>query len=133
MKCKSFIIITLADENLKTAAYNLIHDLKNYRELGSLRRGVEEAKKQFEDFQNFTLQKQQAVITLMNLQLAGYSKKDINELVAVVSTWNRSVQMGNPGLSQGNGHGKKKLDAELWSPGHWLVRETSYISIVGCY
>ena len=47
----------------------------------------------------------------MNLQLAGFSEKDIAELTAVVNTWNKSME--SPGLSQGNGYGRKRLDTEL--------------------
>jgi hypothetical protein len=46
----------------------------------------------------------------MNLQMAGFSERDISELTAVVNTRNK---MGSLGLSQGNGHGAKKLDTGL--------------------
>jgi hypothetical protein len=35
----------------------------------------------------FHQQKQHAIMTLMNLQMAGFSEKDIAELTACVSTW----------------------------------------------
>jgi hypothetical protein len=53
----------------------------------------------------------------MNLHAAGFSEKDINELIGLVTTWNKSAQTGSPGLSQGNGH-CKKLDTELIGVGH---------------
>ena len=55
-------------------------------------------------------QKQAAVITFMDLQLMGYSNKEITELVETVSRWK-----GGPGLGQANGH---KLDTELIGVGN---------------
>ena len=45
--------------------------------------------------------------------------KDIAELTALVNTWNKSciAQMGNRGLNQGNGYGKR-LDDKLIDVGH---------------
>jgi Holliday junction resolvasome RuvABC DNA-binding subunit len=91
--------------DLKKAAYNLAHDLRDYRQLGSLHKGVEQAKQQLSILDAFTAQKQQAMTTLMNLQLAGFSEKEITELVELVSRWNKSWRLGNPGNGQGNGRG----------------------------
>jgi hypothetical protein len=44
-----------------------------------------------EEFEALGEQKHRAVVTLMNLQLAGFSEKDIMELTGLVNTWN------NPG------------------------------------
>ncbi len=65
--------------DLKTSAYNLAHELRDYRQLGSLHKGVEQAKQQLSILDAFTAQKQQAMATLMNLQLAGFSEKEITE------------------------------------------------------
>lgn len=94
--------------DLKKAAYDMMDEIKDYRALGTLKRGIEEAKKHFEDMQNFTIQKQQALMTLMDLQgRLGFSEKEITEWVGLVATLNKS------GLAQGNGYGKLKLDTEL--------------------
>jgi hypothetical protein len=56
----------------------------------------------------------------MNLQLAGFSEKDINELIGLVTAWNKSG-IGGPGLSQGNGSSSmngSKLDDKLIGIGH---------------
>ena len=94
--------------DLKKAAYDMMDEIKDYRALGTLKRGIEEAKKHFEDMQNFTIQKQQALMTLMDLQgRLGFSEKEITEWVGLVATLNKS------GLAHGNGYGKLKLDTEL--------------------
>jgi hypothetical protein len=67
--------------DLKTGAYNVTHELREYRQLGSLHKGVEQARQQLVVLEAFTAQKQQAITTLMNFQLAGFSEKDINELI----------------------------------------------------
>jgi hypothetical protein len=83
-----------------------------------LQRRVEEAKRQFEAIQNLTLQKQQAVTTLMNLQLAGFSEKEIAEWIGLVTTWNKSG-IGGAGFGQGNGSSANgKLDDKLIGIGH---------------
>ena len=87
--------------DLKTAAYNLTHDLREYRQLGSLHKGVEQVKQQLAILDAFTAQKQQAVTTLMNLQLAGFSEKEIMELMGIVNRWNKSRHLGSPDLGQG--------------------------------
>jgi len=50
---------------------------------------------------------------LQLLQLAGFSEKDINELIGLVTAWNKS------GFSQGNGRSSGfKLDDKLIGIGH---------------
>ena len=47
-------------------------------------------------------QKQQAISRSSNL--AGFSEKDITELIALVGRWNKQWPgIGSPGLDQGNG------------------------------
>jgi hypothetical protein len=74
----------LEKRGLKETAYHIINELKNYREPGTMMRGIEEARKQFEDMQNFTLLKQEAVLTLLNLEMMGYTEKDIVDLTATL-------------------------------------------------
>ena len=75
-----------------------------------------------DDLREFTAHKQQAVTTLMNLQNVGFSEKDINELIGLVTAWNKSgiAQIGGPGFGQGNGNNgsKNRLDTELIGVGH---------------
>src|SRR5215469_14185579 len=102
--------------DLKTAAYNVTNELREYRQLSCLHKGVEQVKQQLAVLDAFTAQKQQAITTLMNLQLAGFSEKDINELIGLVTAWNNS---GGPGFSQGNGRSSGfKLDDKLIDIGH---------------
>ncbi|MGC2574888.1 MAG: hypothetical protein WA364_25525 [Candidatus Nitrosopolaris sp.] len=44
-----------------------------------------------------------AVTTLINLQLAGFSEKDINELIGLITAWNKS-DIGVAGFSQATFH-----------------------------
>ena len=104
--------------DLKTAAYNLAHDLRDYRQLGSLHKGVEQTKRQLSILDAFTAQKQQAMTTLMNLQLAGFSEKEIMELVGVVNRWNKSWHLGNPGNGQGNGDNNMNVSLDDRLIGH---------------
>jgi hypothetical protein len=101
----------------KTAAYNIVHDFRDYRLLGSLRKAVEKAEQQLSALNAFTTQKQQAIMTLMNLQLAGFSEKQIMELTGLVNMWNKHrPDLGSPGLDQGNGSSStngSKLDDRL--------------------
>lgn len=88
--------------NLKEAAYKIVHDFRDYRNLGGLRRVIENAENQLSASGPLIRENQKSLTTLTNLRRAGYSKKDIKELVALVSMW-----------SQGNGIGYRKLDTEL--------------------
>jgi hypothetical protein len=47
--------------DLRTAAYNLARDPRDYRQLGSLHKGVEQAKRQLAIHDAFAAQKQQAI------------------------------------------------------------------------
>lgn len=99
----------LENIDLKTAAYNMMRDLREYRSLGSLRRTIEHAERKLSTLGSVVRENQQAITTLTNLQRAGFSQKDIKELVALVSIW-----------SQGNGNGisNRKLDTELIDVGN---------------
>ena len=81
--------ITLALILPYITANNLVNDIKEYRELGHLQGSIKRAEERIAALDAFNTQKQQAVMTLMNLQLAGFSEKSIAELVALVSRWNK--------------------------------------------
>lgn len=90
--------------NLKEAAYNMMQDFREYRNLMTLRRTIENAEKKLSALGKTIRQNQQAITTLMKLQAMGYTRKDIKELVALVSVWNKGS-----GISISN----RKLDTEL--------------------
>ena len=89
---------------LKELPYKIIGELKDYRNFGSLGRIIEKAEKQLSALGPLIRQNQQALETLTNLRWADFSQKDIKELVALVSIWNKA---GN-GISS-----SRKLDTEL--------------------
>jgi len=94
--------------DLRASANNLVHDIKEYRELGHLQGTIKRAEERIAALDAFNTQKQQAVTILMNLQMAGFSEKDITELTACVNTW--KAQSGIATLGHVNG---KKLDDKL--------------------
>jgi hypothetical protein len=70
-------------------------------------------KQELEALQAFTVQKQQAVTTLMNLQLAGLPVRKI-DCRTNQGRWNKQWPgIGSPDLSQGNGSSSTKLDDKL--------------------
>jgi hypothetical protein len=90
--------------DIRSAAYGLAQDLRDYRQLGSLRKLIEEAKQKLAVLDAFTATKNQAMSTIMTLQLNGFFEKEIIELVGLVSRWNKSwTSLGSPGAGQGNG------------------------------
>jgi len=70
--------------DIKTPANNLVYNIREYRQLGTLQNTIKHVKQQLSVFDTFNTQKQAAIMTLMNLLLAGFS-----ELVALVSRWNK--------------------------------------------
>jgi hypothetical protein len=105
----------LQNVDLKTAAYGIVQTIREYRQLESLQKGVEKAEQQLSALNTFTTQKQQAISRRSNL--AGFSEKDITELIALVDRWNKQWPgIGSPGLDQGNGSSSmngSKLDDRL--------------------
>ena len=87
---------------IKQAAYNMMQDFREYRNLGGLRRVIENAEKQLSALGPLIRESLQSLTTLTNLLRAGFSQKDVKELVALVSIWNK-----------GNGISGIKLDTEL--------------------
>jgi hypothetical protein len=105
---------------LKTAANNLVYDIREYRQLGTLQNFIKQVKQQLSVLNAFNEQQKLAVTTLINLQLAGFSEKDINELIGLVTAWNKSGIVV-PDFSQGNGRSSMngfKLDDKLIGIGH---------------
>jgi hypothetical protein len=101
--------------DLKTSANNLVYDIREYRQLGTLQSTINRVKEQLSVLNAFNEQQILAVTTLINLQLAGFSEKDINELIGWVTAWNKSG-IGLPGFSQSNGRSSMdgfKLDDKL--------------------
>ena len=104
--------------DLKTAANNLVYDIREYRQLGTLQNSIKQVKQQLSVLNAFNEQQKLAVTTLINLQLAGFSEKDINELIGLVTAWNKSG-IGVQGFSQCNGRSSGfKLDDKLIGIGH---------------
>jgi hypothetical protein len=102
--------------DLKTAAYDIGQIIHQCREIEGLHATSEMMKKQIESLDSLAAGKQ-ALTTLMNLQMRGFSDKDVEELVLLVQSWNQSgiTQLGIPG----NGHGmSKKLDTKLIGTGN---------------
>jgi len=97
--------------DLKTSASNLVHDIRENRRLGTLQSTIKHLEERVSALNELNTQKQVAVVTHMNLQMMGYSEKDIMELIEVVNGWNGGSSLGTLGMGQGNGH--KKLDTKL--------------------
>jgi len=108
--------------DLKTSANNLVNDIQEYRQLGTLQNTIKHVKQQLSALDTFNTQKQQAIMTLMNLQLAGFSEKQIIELTRLVNMWNKQwPSIEGPGIGQNNGSSSMngfKLDNKLIGIGH---------------
>jgi translation initiation factor 6 (eIF-6) len=76
---------TLENTDLKTAAYNMMQDLREYRNLENLHLVIAQAEKGLSALGNSIRQNEAAIATLVNLQLTGYSEKQITELASVIS------------------------------------------------
>jgi hypothetical protein len=104
--------------DLTTAAFDIVKNLRAWKNLEAVQNAIEKAKKQLVDLNTVTAQKEQALTTLLNLQVAGFSEKEISELIRLVNMWNKQW----PGIgSQGNGSSStngSKLDDKLIGIGH---------------
>jgi hypothetical protein len=105
--------------DVKTAAYNMMKDFRDYRNLGGLRRVIENAEKQLSALGPLIRENQQAITTLTRLHVAGFSEKDIGDLATLVSIWNKSMAQGNDISSSMN----RKLDTEMIEVGN--LQQTS--------
>src|SRR5262249_37147625 len=65
--------------DLKTSANNLVYDIREYRQLETLQNTIKHVKQQLSVLNTFNEQQKLAVTTLINLQSADFSEKDINE------------------------------------------------------
>jgi len=113
--------VVLENIDSSRAAYYLILELRNYRQLGGMERAIELAKQQLAAIDMFALNRQNALTTLVNLQRIGINEKEIIELVNIVRRWNNQ----HPGLKQGNGsndsgnsNGNRSIYDGLISSGH---------------
>jgi hypothetical protein len=105
-----------ASENLdiKTAAYNLGRDFRDYSMVRSLGDAIQKAEQKLMALDELNMQKETAIITLVNLQLAGFTETDI------MGMWKGGIGLGAPGINQGNGHDgmAKRLDTKLIGTGN---------------
>jgi hypothetical protein len=71
---------------------------------------VEKSKQQLEAINAFIAANGEAITTLLDLELKGFSRKDITELISLVSVW----QLGKSVLpSPYNGNGRKNDTSQL--------------------
>jgi hypothetical protein len=101
----------MQNQDLKTAAYGIIDIIRAHQDITNLHNAAEIAKQQIENLEALGRGKQHAITTLMNLQIAGYTDEQINDLVELVSQWNGRL----PGMNDSNnGHNSgRKLDTKL--------------------
>jgi hypothetical protein len=88
-------------------------EVRDYRELGHLQSTIKRAKDELSALDASDKQKQSAVTTLMNLQMAGFSEKDITELTECVNTWKARSGIATLDHINGNNGNGKKLDDKL--------------------
>jgi hypothetical protein len=75
--------------DLRSAAWRLADDLKNWQEIGGFETAISNAKHQL-SLLNMTLEDQKAAIaTLVNLQKMGMSEIEISRLVKLVNGWGK--------------------------------------------
>jgi hypothetical protein len=83
--------------DLRSAAWRLADDLKNWQELGGFEQSIQTAKNQL-TLLNIALEDQKAAIaTLVNLQKMGMSEIEISRLVKLVNGWGK----GNGNFANG--------------------------------
>jgi len=75
--------------DLKTAAYTVSQIVRGVRDIDALNAAAEVAKNQISAIDTLATGKQAALTTIMNLQLKGFSDKDIEELVLLMQSWNK--------------------------------------------
>ncbi len=99
----------LENIDLKTAAWNMVKDFREYRNLGGLRRVIEHAERKLESLGPEIRQNEFAVTILIHLKQAGYTEKQIMDLASVIRNWNAGSHI--------NGR-SKILDSELIDVDH---------------
>jgi predicted transcriptional regulator len=111
--------------NMKDAAFEVAQIIRKFHDLEDIDRCIQQAEQRLKALDAFSAINNQAITTLINLQLAGYSEKEIMNLAG----WNKQQQqqqqqqlqqtsLGRPGLSQGNGssshNGSSKTSDIKW-------------------
>jgi hypothetical protein len=97
--------------DLTTAAFDIMKNLKIWKNLQVLQNTIKKAEERLSVLGPLIRGKEAAITTIISLQRAGFTKKQIIELTNLVNNW-------NIGLSHNNGNnGGKQLDPELISVG----------------
>jgi hypothetical protein len=81
--------------DLRTAAWGLVEDLRNWREVGGLRKAIARQKQQLDLLCLATDQQKEAIGIIVDLKKSGMTDEDISNLVKVVSKWSSKVGQGN--------------------------------------
>jgi len=87
----------LENTDLKTAAYTMKEEFKEYHNLQGLRRVIKNAEQYLADMGNTIRQNERAIITIIKLRELGYTEGDMKKLMGIVK----------------DGRGYRKLDTEL--------------------
>jgi hypothetical protein len=114
----------LQNMNQKDAAREIAQYLRAYRNLESLQKAVEKAERQLKGLDAFSAINNQAITTMINLKLAGYSEKHIMDL----ARWSKYHQLGSPGLTQGNGSSQHHDDGDTGNGSKWKLDDKLNIS-----
>src|SRR5215472_17207607 len=81
--------------DLRTAAWGLVEDLRNWTEVGGLRKAIAQQKQQLDLLCLATDQQKQAIGTIVDLKKSGMTDEDISNLVKAVSQRNGKAGQGN--------------------------------------
>lgn len=73
---------------LSTAAFDIVKNLRAWKNLEVAQNVMRKAEERLSTLGALIRQKEATMSTLMKLQIAGFSEKDITELTAVVNTRN---------------------------------------------
>ena len=90
--------------DLRAAAYNVAQDIRSYRQLGSLQEGIEQAQQRLALLNMFTVQKERALMVLMELQNRGVSLDEIYGLSKILDL-DKLGKEWHYGTGQDNGSG----------------------------
>lgn len=103
----------------QNTAYTVSQIVRGVRDIDALNAAAELAKNQISAIDTLAAGKQAALTTIMNLQLRGFSDKDIAELVLLIQSWNKSGIAQLVMSDSNNGHGmSRKLDTKLFGIGN---------------
>jgi len=73
--------------DLRTAAWELAEDLRNWMDLGGLQKVIAQQKQQLNLLCIATEQQKQAIGVIVDLKKSGMNEEDIGNLVKTVSKW----------------------------------------------